>query len=89
MILTALGNLTQKKCKEGSSQSQFAKDQDIIPFIDQHWEAMTTMSRRVTQSWHATVSAVTQLFPTTLHKFLQILYSSTTYLFVHVQQFLY
>lgn len=55
MILTALGNLTQRAVKEGLSKTQFFKDQDIIPYIDQHWEAMTTMSRRVTTSWHATV----------------------------------
>ncbi|KAJ1521644.1 hypothetical protein ONE63_003290 [Megalurothrips usitatus] len=55
MILTALGNLTQKAVKDGNSRKQFSKDQHIIPYIDQHWEAMTTMSRRVTQSWHATI----------------------------------
>lgn len=55
MILTALGNLTQRAVKEGISKTQFFKDQDIIPYIDQHWEAMTTMSRRVTNSWHATI----------------------------------
>ncbi len=58
MILTALGNLTQKSVKAGNSRTQFSKDQDIIPFIDQYWEAMTTMSRRVTQSWHTTVRFV-------------------------------
>lgn len=55
MILTALGNLTQKSVKAGNSRTQFSKDLDIIPFIDQYWEAMTTMSRRVTQSWHTTI----------------------------------
>ena len=33
----------------------FSKERDIIPFIDSHWEGMTTMPRRVTQSWHLTV----------------------------------
>lgn len=33
----------------------FSKDKEIIPYIEYHWEALTTTSRRVTQSWHATV----------------------------------
>ena len=40
----------------------FHKDKDIIPFIETHWESMTTMSRRVTQSWHATVSNRGQIY---------------------------
>lgn len=33
----------------------FNKDKEIIPYIENHWEALTTTSRRVTQSWHSTV----------------------------------
>lgn len=33
----------------------FSKEKDIIPYIEYHWEALTTTSRRVTQSWHVTV----------------------------------
>lgn len=41
--------------KEGTNRRMFNKDKEIIPFIEYHWEALTTISRRVTQSWHATV----------------------------------
>lgn len=55
MCVTALANLQQASFKEGQHKIIFSKDKEIIPFIDQHWEAMTTMPRRVTQSWYATV----------------------------------
>ncbi|XP_046668089.1 set1/Ash2 histone methyltransferase complex subunit ASH2 isoform X1 [Homalodisca vitripennis] len=55
MCVTAIGNLTQASIKEGKPRTKFSKERDIIPFIDAHWEGMTTTSRRVTQSWHSTV----------------------------------
>jgi len=55
MCVTAIGNLMQASVKEGSPRTMFSKERDIIPFIDSHWEGMTTMPRRVTQSWHLTV----------------------------------
>ena len=57
MCVTALANLTQASVKEGSHKRVFSKDKDIIPSIDMHWEGMTTMTRRVTQSWLLTVIA--------------------------------
>lgn len=51
MCITAIANMQQNATKEGKPQSLFSKDNDIIPFIEQYWEAMTTMPRRVTQSW--------------------------------------
>ena len=45
----------QTSIKEGKPRTMFHKDKEIIPFIDTYWEGMTTMPRRVTQSWHATV----------------------------------
>lgn len=56
ICITALGNLAQASVKEGKPKTMFNKDKEIIPFIDTYWEGMTTMPRRVTQSWHATVS---------------------------------
>lgn len=56
MCITALANLQQTSCKEGSNRIMFSKDKEIIPYIEYHWEALTTSSRRVTQSWHVTVS---------------------------------
>ncbi|CAG2057575.1 unnamed protein product [Timema podura] len=55
MCVTAIGNLMQASIKEGKPRKMFSKDHDIVPFIDCHWEGMTTMARRVTQSWHATL----------------------------------
>ncbi|XP_065372374.1 set1/Ash2 histone methyltransferase complex subunit ASH2 isoform X1 [Calliphora vicina] len=55
MCVTAIANMRQNSLKEGKPKSIFSKDKDIIPFIEQYWEAMTTMPRRVTQSWHTTV----------------------------------
>ncbi|XP_069680550.1 set1/Ash2 histone methyltransferase complex subunit ASH2 [Periplaneta americana] len=55
MCVTAIGNLMQASVKEGSPRTMFSKERDIIPFIDSHWEGMTTMPRRVTQSWHSTI----------------------------------
>lgn len=55
MCITAIANLQQQSVKDSTNKMVFSKDREIIPFIDQHWEGMTTMPRRVTQSWHATV----------------------------------
>lgn len=55
MCLTAIANMQQATVKDGSVRYSFSKDKEIIPFIDQYWEAMTTMPRRLTQSWYATV----------------------------------
>ncbi len=55
MCVTALANLTQASAKEGTNTKEFSKDKDIIPFFEMHWEALTTTTRRVTQSWHSTV----------------------------------
>ncbi|GJQ74715.1 putative zinc ion binding protein [Trypoxylus dichotomus] len=55
MCVTAVANLQQTSVKEGTNRLMFSKDKEIIPYIEYHWEALTTTSRRVTQSWHATV----------------------------------
>lgn len=55
LCVTAIGNLIQGSIKEGKPKKFFSKDKDIIPYIDSHWEGMTTTARRVTQSWHSTV----------------------------------
>lgn len=52
MCVTAIANLQQAAQKKGKTKYLFNKDDDIIPFMDQYWEAMTTMPRRVTQSWY-------------------------------------
>ncbi|XP_044263008.1 set1/Ash2 histone methyltransferase complex subunit ASH2 isoform X1 [Tribolium madens] len=55
MCVTAIANLQQSSLKEGSNRLMFSKEKEIIPYIEYHWEALTTTSRRVTQSWHSTV----------------------------------
>lgn len=51
MCVTAIANMQQNAVKEGKEKILFSKDKDIIPYIEQHWECMTTMPKRVTQSW--------------------------------------
>ncbi|XP_050052258.1 set1/Ash2 histone methyltransferase complex subunit ASH2 [Dermacentor andersoni] len=55
MCVTALANLIQKNRAEGGSRALFSKDKEIIPFIEKNWENMTTVPRRVKQTWHTTV----------------------------------
>ncbi|XP_075150139.1 set1/Ash2 histone methyltransferase complex subunit ash2 isoform X1 [Haematobia irritans] len=55
MCITAIANMRQNSLKEGKPKTIFSKDKDIIPFLEQYWESMTTMPRRVTQSWYSTV----------------------------------
>ncbi|XP_066141049.1 set1/Ash2 histone methyltransferase complex subunit ASH2 isoform X1 [Euwallacea fornicatus] len=56
MCVTAIANLQQLSAKEGTNKLLFNKEKEIIPYIEYHWEAITTTSRRVTQSWHSTVT---------------------------------
>lgn len=52
MCISAIANMQQTASKEGLKTKFFDKDHEIIPFIEQYWESMTTMPRRVTQSWY-------------------------------------
>ncbi|XP_072396804.1 set1/Ash2 histone methyltransferase complex subunit ASH2 isoform X1 [Diabrotica undecimpunctata] len=56
MCVTAVANLQHNSFREGTNRLLFNKEKEIIPYIDHHWEALTTTSRRVTQSWHLTVT---------------------------------
>ncbi|KAH0561213.1 set1/Ash2 histone methyltransferase complex subunit ASH2 isoform X1 [Cotesia glomerata] len=55
MCVTAIANLSQLAQRDPEQRMLFHKDRDIIPFIECNWESMTTMPRRVTQSWHGTI----------------------------------
>lgn len=55
MCQCAIANMQQVATRDGKPQTQFSKDREIIPYIEQNWEAMTTMPRRLTQSWYSTV----------------------------------
>ncbi|CAH2015502.1 unnamed protein product [Acanthoscelides obtectus] len=56
MCITAIANLQQSSLKEGTNKTMFSKDKEIIPYLEYHWEALTTTPRRVTTSWHVTVT---------------------------------
>ncbi|XP_064601682.1 set1/Ash2 histone methyltransferase complex subunit ASH2-like [Liolophura sinensis] len=51
MCLTAVANLAHQH----PNTVMFSKDKDIIPYIDKHWENLTSMPRRVKLTWHNTV----------------------------------
>nr|CAH0108335.1 unnamed protein product [Daphnia galeata] len=55
MCITTIANLMQNSTKEGASRQYFSRDREIVPYVDSHWEYLTTMPRRVTQSWHSTI----------------------------------
>jgi len=50
MCITAVGNLTQESIKKGDSKVYFSGNRDIIPFIDLHWDSITTTAKRTFQS---------------------------------------
>lgn len=52
MCVTAIANLQQQAQKKGKLKYLFDKDEEVIPYMEQYWESMTTMPRRVTQSWY-------------------------------------
>lgn len=55
MCITAIANMQQASVKDGNARYTFSRDKEIIPYIDQYWDAITAMPRRVTQSWYTTV----------------------------------
>ena len=48
MCITTIANLMQNSTKEGASRQYFSRDREIVPYVDSHWEYLTTMPRRVT-----------------------------------------
>ncbi|XP_042209677.1 set1/Ash2 histone methyltransferase complex subunit ASH2-like isoform X2 [Homarus americanus] len=54
MCITALANL-QHGNKDNRGNTMFSLQRDVIPFLEQNWEALTTAARRSTQSWHTTL----------------------------------
>lgn len=55
MCITAVGNLTHESIKKGVSKVYFSIDRDIIPFIDLHWDSITTTAKRTSQSRNSSV----------------------------------
>lgn len=47
MCVTAIANLQQLSFKEGGNKLLFNKEKEIIPYIEYHWEAITTTSRYI------------------------------------------
>ena len=58
MCVTALANLIQANTKEDKKKILFHKDKEILPFIDNYWESMTTLPRRTTLSWFTTIQHI-------------------------------
>lgn len=56
LCTTALANLICDAKGDESKSLFFARDRDIIPFIEKNWEAMTSAPRRTKSTWHATIS---------------------------------
>lgn len=77
MVITAIGNLQHEAQKENPTHNTlFSLTRDIIPFLEQHWEALTTASRRSTQTWHTTVvwNQLKRIFSKFACTFLRFLY---------------
>ena len=55
MCITALANLIQASIKEDKKKIMFNKDKEILPFIDNYWESMTTLPRKTTLTWFTTI----------------------------------
>jgi len=55
MCFTAIANLMAME-KGDPTGKLYSKDKEIIPYVDKHWEALTTTPRRVKNTWHTTVS---------------------------------
>lgn len=56
LCVTTLANLTYDSRNNEPPKIFFSSNRDIIPFIDQNWEALTNAPRRVKPTWHATIS---------------------------------
>jgi Set1/Ash2 histone methyltransferase complex subunit ASH2 len=63
MCITTIANLQRKTEKEGSPRYFFSKDKEIIPFMESYWESITTLARKQTNTWHATIHKTLQTHP--------------------------
>ncbi|XP_077999260.1 set1/Ash2 histone methyltransferase complex subunit ASH2-like [Glandiceps talaboti] len=55
MCQTAIANLVVQHRNDNPPKTMFSKDKEIIPFLEKNWEILTTMPRRVRQTWHITM----------------------------------
>ncbi|KIH48809.1 hypothetical protein ANCDUO_21118 [Ancylostoma duodenale] len=60
MCVTVLANLTAEKLKQDGFQKTgehvyFNLQETIIPYFDANWENLTSMPRRVKNTWHTTL----------------------------------
>ncbi|XP_070544616.1 set1/Ash2 histone methyltransferase complex subunit ASH2-like [Ptychodera flava] len=55
MCQTAIANLMVQHRNDNPPKILFSKDKEIIPFLEKNWEILTTMPRRVRQTWHITM----------------------------------
>lgn len=64
MCITTIANLQRKTVKDGNPRLLFSKDKEIIPFIESYWESITTLARKQTTGWYATIQKTLQSHPT-------------------------
>ena len=54
MCVTAISNLQRKAIKDGNPRISFSH-KEIVPFIDLYWESITTLPRKQTNTWYASI----------------------------------
>lgn len=63
MCVTTIANLQRTSMKEGNPSYLFSKDHAIIPFIERYWESITTLARKQTTGWYASIQKTLQSSP--------------------------
>lgn len=59
MCITTIANLQRKSEKENLPRYFFSV-KEIIQFMDMYWESITTLARKQTSAWHATIMKTLQ-----------------------------
>lgn len=54
MCITTIANLQRKTEKDGTPR-YFFNIKEIIQFMEMYWESITTLARKQTNTWHATI----------------------------------
>ncbi|XP_022655174.1 set1/Ash2 histone methyltransferase complex subunit ASH2-like isoform X2 [Varroa jacobsoni] len=55
MCITAVASLQFRSREDGTNKNMFSRDKEIIPWIDRNWENLTSVPRRIKQTWHSTI----------------------------------
>jgi Set1/Ash2 histone methyltransferase complex subunit ASH2 len=63
MCVTTIANLQRIAQKDRASKFMFSKDSEIIPFMDNYWESLTTLARKQSPTWHLQILKSLQAHP--------------------------